>query len=288
MYDYATDAYTDKTGEIIILSEKYKTKDQNILNMHMMRHIITLLVLLCASSSAWSQSSGVQEKPWCNQFYIITDNDGYTNIREKPSTNSKILDKVVKYEVFFEYDYFCGREADGDIDLNTIPPNWAPISKDSETPIGYVFKGNVMHFRDMNYLSKYRDVGEPDTIMCSNGALTVSLILKPFDYEKHISKNGIFISGEYPKGLRVYEYTKEALVDEREIEALIINTPDKKYSLPVDAIKDYFNPHSMTVFVGPENELYISILCGNDGESFSLMLSVVNGKIIYVKDTSHC
>ena len=27
MYDYATDAYTDKTGEIIIVSEKYKTKD---------------------------------------------------------------------------------------------------------------------------------------------------------------------------------------------------------------------------------------------------------------------
>jgi len=27
MYDYTTDAYTDKTGEIIILSEKYKTKD---------------------------------------------------------------------------------------------------------------------------------------------------------------------------------------------------------------------------------------------------------------------
>ena len=261
--------------------------------MNMKRHLFLLFVALWASSIAWSQSSDEQRRPWSNQFYIITDKDGYTNIREKPTTNSKIIDKVVKNEVFFENDYFCDDYSD--VDPNTVPPNWMPVKKDSSTPVGYVYKEYIMSFRDMNYMSELRDTGESDTITCSNGALTVSLILKPFVYEKHkfaiVSKNNIVytsIDGEYPKGMHRLEYTKEALVDDREIKALIINTPEKKYSLPIGVFKNFYNPNWMTVFVGPENELYISILCGNDGESFSLMLSVVNGKIIYVKDTSHC
>jgi len=73
----------------------------------MKRRIFILFVALWASFNAWSQSSGEQEEPWDNRYYIITDKDGYTNIREKPTTNSKIIDKVVKYEIFFENDYFC-------------------------------------------------------------------------------------------------------------------------------------------------------------------------------------
>ena len=257
----------------------------------MKSRLIAILLILCASSNAWAQPFGMSR-----QYYVITDKDGYTNIREKPTTNSKIIGKVVKYEVFFESDYFCGWEADGDIDLNTIPPNWAPVRKGAEHPVGYVYKANVMSFRDMESLqSNFREFGGPDTITSSTGKLEVSLILKPFDFENHkfelVNKNGIVytsIDGEYPKGMLIYEFTKESCAVVREIKELIINTPEKKYSLPVDVFKSYFNPTWMTVFTGPENELYISIQFGMDGEAYLVMLSVVNGEIIYFKETDDC
>ena len=86
----------------------------------------------------------------------------------------------------------------------------------------------------------------------------------------------------------IYEFTRESCAVVREIKELIINTPKKKYSLPVDVFKGYFNPGLMTVFIGPENELYISIQFGTDGEAYLVMLSVVDGKIIYFKNTDAC
>ena len=68
----------------------------------MKRRLFTLLVVLCASSNIWAQTSIGMSR----QYYIITDKDGYTNICEKPTTNSKIIDKVVKYEVFYNINKF--------------------------------------------------------------------------------------------------------------------------------------------------------------------------------------
>ena len=39
--------------------------------------------------------------------YIINDPDGYLNVREKPTANSRIVDKIEQYEVFFDARYFC-------------------------------------------------------------------------------------------------------------------------------------------------------------------------------------
>ena len=227
-------------------------------------------------------------------YYIITDKDGYTNLREKPTTNSKVIDKAVKYELLFEGNYFCDDLAD--LDYRQIPQNWIPVRKDADSPVGYVFMKNIQSFNDMNSLqSEFREVGGPDAIICSNGVLTVSLILKPFDIEKHkverVNNNGVVyttIDGEYPKGMSKSEYTKEACVDDREIKELIVNIPGRKYTLPVDAITNYFNPKWMTVYVGPEKELYIYIHCGTDGEPYSIMLSVVDGEIIFAKQTTSC
>ena len=39
--------------------------------------------------------------------YIINDPDGYLNVREKPTANSRIVDRIEQYEVFFDARYFC-------------------------------------------------------------------------------------------------------------------------------------------------------------------------------------
>ena len=226
-------------------------------------------------------------------LYTVIDKDGYTNIREKPTTNSRIIDTAVKYELLFSANYFCGE----DIDFSNVPPNWIPVMKNYGTPIGYVYRDNILSFDDMSFIqSKHRNPQESDTLICSNDTLTTLLVLKPFDFDQHTieyiddfrGRSIPYIDGEYPKCMAKSEYTKENCLDDREIKELIINIREKRYALPIDVIKGYFNPGGLTVYFGTEGELYISISCGDGGDSYSIMLSVVSGKIMYSTPTEAC
>lgn len=225
-------------------------------------------------------------------LYTVIDKDGYTNIREKPTTNSRIIDTAVKYELLFGANYFCGE----DIDFSNVPPNWIPVMKNYGTPIGYVYHDNILPFDDMLFIQSKQNPEDSDTLICSNDTLSVLLILKPFDLDQHTieyvddfrGRNIPYIDGEFPKCMGKSEYTKENCLDDREIKELMINIREKRYTLPIDVIKGYFNPCCLSVYFGTEGELYISISCGDGGDSYSIMLSVVNGKIVYSTPTEAC
>ena len=145
--------------------------------------------------------------------------------------------------------------------------------------------------------SKYRNSEYPDTILCCNDTLKVYLILKPFDFDSHKIEyvnnpelNSLVINkdGEYPKGMMKLEYSRETCRGDREIKELVINIHKKRYTLPINVIKGYFNPHHMSVIMGSEGDMYIEIASGNDGEAYSIMLSVVNEKIVSSKPTEVC
>ncbi|MDR2918662.1 MAG: hypothetical protein LBV72_04770 [Tannerella sp.] len=228
------------------------------------------------------------------EYYIVTDQDGYTNIREKPTTNAKIIDKASKYELIFDADYFCGDE---DFDFEKMSPNWIPVKKDYVAPVGYVYKKNICSLDSMPMLRKHINRGESDTIICANDTLQVRLILKPFDFDAHKIEylevtwdddKRLHIDGEIPKCLLVSEFTRETTVKHREIKELTVNNNGAQYTLPIRRIKSYFNVDGMTVFIGSEGELYISIGCGDGGEAYHIMLSVVNGKILFAKESDAC
>jgi hypothetical protein len=51
----------------------------------------------------------------------------------------------------------------------------------------------------------------------------------------------------------------------------------------LDGAASFFSP-AMSVRIGPLGESYIWITVGDGGDVFSIMLSVVNGQIVYVTD----
>ena len=57
-----------------------------------MKNIITLYFIIFLSITSFSQLA------------VIQDNDGYTNLRETPDSNSKILYRIPDSEVFSYYD----------------------------------------------------------------------------------------------------------------------------------------------------------------------------------------
>jgi len=224
------------------------------------------------------------------EYYIVTDEDGYTNIREKPTTNAKIIDKASKYELIFSANYFCG---DDDFDFGKAPPNWIPVKKDYGAPVGYVYKTNICSLDSMPTLqNKYKNPKDIDTIICSNNTIEVCLIQKPFDFEAHKieyleipwdDNKRLHIDGELPNGI-----IEKVTVDDREIKELVVSNNGMQYTLPIHHIKNYFNINGMNVSIGSEGELYISIGCGDGGEAYHIMLSVVNGKILFAKETNAC
>ena len=74
----------------------------------------------------------------------------------------------------------------------------------------------------------------------------------------------------------------------KEIKALYIEWRNKRIDLPVDAIKDYFNPRTMVIWFGYENDLYIYISGGDASESFGIYLSVVDGVIKHTLEWGAC
>ncbi len=223
------------------------------------------------------------------QLYTTVDKDGYTNIREKPTASSKIIDRVLQYEVIFSANYFC----DNDFSDTTLSPNWTAVKKDWATPVGYIYNKNLRVIDSMPILYQDDKLWSADSVICANDTLSVLLTLKPFDINSHKVeyveeydyKYVRSVDGEFPKGF-LMPYSEPAPKN-REIATFTVTINNKVYNLLIDVIKSFYNPH-MVVFIGDEGDLYISISCGDGGEGYSIMLSVINGKIRHSKPSEAC
>lgn len=215
--------------------------------------------------------------------YIITDKDGYLNIREKPTAKSAIIDKILKYELFEHAAHFCINDLE---DFTNIPSGWIPVCKELGSPIGYVYTRNILSLEKLPLL---RPVYNKTNIVCTYDSLSIELMLKPFAADEHIIEYDelgntlVSIDNQFPKGL----YSEDFFSTSKEITGLRITCSSDSVDLTINDIKDYYNPR-MSVTIGPEGELYIHISCGDGGEVYQICLSVVNGEIKFVRDTSIC
>jgi len=66
---------------------------------------------------------------------IINDPDGYTNVREKPDKNSKIVAKFIKNEVFY---YTPTNESEW----------WSVYKEEGGKQVGYIHKNKILNYTD--------------------------------------------------------------------------------------------------------------------------------------------
>ena len=222
--------------------------------------------------------------------YVCYDKDGYTNIRSGPGMQYEIVDRVSKYEVFYSSDWLCtdGRSLDTSL-------TWIPFARSIyDAPDKYVFRKNIRLLKDMPNL--WANISEDGMLLsCSNDTISINLVLKDFDVNNHVIKDTTQsdgskviqgIDGEWPKGIHFHLDIGEEIKG-KEISALYIGNGNKRTNLPIDAIKEYFNPQ-MSVFLGYENELYIYIGVGDASGAYGICLSVVDGIVKYVLKWSAC
>jgi hypothetical protein len=97
-----------------------------------MKNLLALMVCLIISTSLFSQS--LDDFAVEGEFLaLINDPDGYTNVREAPSTQGKIIAKIYKGELFQVY-----QEAEEG-------PGWYEISfeKEGKNQLGFIHKSRV-------------------------------------------------------------------------------------------------------------------------------------------------
>ena len=223
--------------------------------------------------------------------YVCYDKDGYTNVRKGAGTQYEIVDKVSKYELFYSSDHLC---SDGN-SLDTLL-TWIPFVKSiyGDT-IGFIYKKNIKSLDDMPKLW-WENVNDT-LISCSNDTVRINLVLRDFDKNNHVIEYAALdeewkyiMSVDGKQAKRIHYPIKDNNTDvqsAKEIKALYIEWKNKRIDLPIDYIKNYFNP-LMVVHLGYENELYIYICVGDASESYGIYLSVVDGEIKYTLDHSAC
>ncbi len=208
--------------------------------------------------------------------HITIDKDGYTNIREEPNSKSKIVGKVLKNQIFYLIDDTLDGLGEND-DIPKETADWILISTEWWNPnrySGYIYKKYAYPLSDMTILKG--DGFGKSIITCSNKDIKVTMITQPFVKGNHtISEEPFNVDGRHPYGI-------DGLIQHlhREIKQIEVVFKGKQFILSKDKIANYYNPNSMDVYIGPNEELYIRISGGDGAGGYSVYLSVVNGKIV--------
>ena len=162
-------------------------------------------------------------------FAVINDKDGYVNVREGKSAQSKVLKKLNNKTIAFVYNY--DKATDG---------NW--IYTDEE---GYIYNDRVKWIHKFPIIAK--GIAKGNTIVFEGKEIQVVLTSGKFDKSKH--------SFEYFKdsstGIEVIDapallYGNDGKMPTTEYRSIVINIHGKQVSLPKDAYSDLYQPTFLT------------------------------------------
>ena len=161
-------------------------------------------------------------------FAVINDKDGYVNVREGKSAQSKVLKKLNNKTIVFVYNY--DKATDG---------NW--IYTDEE---GYIYNDRVKWIHKFPIIAK--GIAKGNTIVFEGKEIQVILTSGKFDKSKH--------SFEYFKdsstGIEVIDdallYGTDGKMPTTEYRSIVINIHGKQVSLPKDAYSDLYQPTFLT------------------------------------------
>jgi hypothetical protein len=209
-----------------------------------------------------------------DKVYVITDKDGYTNVREKPDARSKILGQVHKYQIFFSLVGYCENE---------LPETekWEPITRD--TLEGYIYKRNIISVLDMPSITgkgKYTlsSNDKESIILGENDSIKLILHLEPFDYKPYNPKE-YFAYGGSSDALE--ENLAHKTMNNQIKEMKIVYNNETIIILPQEIIKKYCDVRHVSANIGFSGELYLNITGGEQGALYSVWFSIVDGKIMY-------
>jgi hypothetical protein len=211
--------------------------------------------------------------------FITIDKDGYTNVREKPDVNSKVVYQVRKYQVFFFYGYEEEEEEEEEdggcvASLSSYAnSSWLPITGTDFG--GYVYKKKYYLLGSLPCQKCKRSV---NNFICYNDSISISIEIQAFDKDNHPDTKKL-CGGVWDESCSNFE---------TEITRIEIIYKNKQTFLPLGKMKNYCNPRRVRASVGYDEEIYLCIEGGGDEGYHSHWFSIVDGNILYADAQFTC
>jgi hypothetical protein len=215
--------------------------------------------------------------------FIIIDKDGYTNIREEPNGQSKILGQAYKKQLLLA----CCEES-------SIISTWIAVRtlhrEEQAILVGYVYKQNLLLLSKLLHLCNvlksdiFHNPNPPSKFLltCKNSVIMVTVELKHLTDER--SYGGYLSSKDYYNGKEVIGWPSE--IDWSwggaacELNSITVEYKGKKMVVSQENLKYYYvDVQSLDVFIGLEGEVYVGFTGGYHA-SYDSWLVFDKGKLL--------
>jgi len=215
------------------------------------------------------------------QLCIINDKDGYTNLREKPYQNSKIIGKIVEHQASAIDSYVQDEE--------NISKDWIAVKFpininkrsgftkfEGEEKTGYIHKSRLV---ELESLPKFESKElNPHKVSHQNKDVEIIIETQTFNKSKHQitqSDKGFYIID----GEKVFNYYGG---DTTEIKNITVKSKNQTYNFPKTSVKNLMgiDAENSVVHSGNKGELYITINAGDGGDSYNIVFCVKDNKLI--------
>lgn len=215
------------------------------------------------------------------QLCIINDKDGFTNVREKPHQNSKIIGKILENQAF-AIDSYVQDEENKSKDWIAVKfpinidkkSNFLKFEGDEKT--GYIHKSRLV---ELESLAKFEitKVNSNKTIHHQK-EIEVVIETQAFETSEHQIKKsdkGFYnIDGE-----KIFNYYGG---DTTEIKNITVKAKNRTYNFPKTSVKNLMgiDAENSVVHSGNKGELYIVFNAGDGGDSYNIIFCVKDNKLI--------
>ncbi|BAV05964.1 hypothetical protein FLA_1979 [Filimonas lacunae] len=200
------------------------------------------------------------------QFAVVSDKDGYVNIRAGASTKERVIDTLSNGHVIFCYDFdeVGSWKSIAYVKAGLEESNEGTIYKDR-----YVF---VSSFKKIPVVVK-----GTSTVKWKKDSIEVAIVSRPFDESKHTYKrNKNFIELIDNKKA----WGTDGGIPREEYVSIIVKMGSKTFALPRTTFSDLYEPgfeFTEVNFDKTSNTLYIQANNGDGAGGYSVIWRIVNG-----------
>lgn len=214
-------------------------------------------------------------------FAIIKDKDGFVNVRDNGSSKRRIIDKLVKNQVFENENQF------GDTDAK----EWIYISygdrkkkegltnKMVNEVTGYIHQSRIQY---LDKLAQLKKTVTKNSIEFKND--TINILIKTGIFipkENKISKNkdGFIskINNEEPFGI-------DGILPENleEIRSIIITYKGKEHSFSANSLTGMLSPspNNMLVALSDDNTIFLVMSNGDAAGAYNVVWTIKNNRVV--------
>ncbi len=194
-----------------------------------------------------------------DEFCVVQDSDGHTNVREKGDLESKIIARVDHGELVWVY-----------LGGMTKWPQILFIDKEGKERTGFIHWSRLKALTDFKHFTgKVSEESQTETI--ENGDLKVEIALEPFDPDgrKLVYQEDEF-GGRYLISIDGLPYWgTDGAVPRVQYQKITIQKGEKTTAVPGEALKNLYNPGlypgNTTVTVNPEDDAIYITSFNSDG-----------------------